>query len=98
MRIDGPRPLLTRCSTRIKLRKERFGDEAEPKKRGASITSAEKDTKLVAMGPKDVEGASPTSMTTVSGMAVRRAAFVHQGVFHEMRCDYPSLDWVSLAK
>jgi len=33
-----------------------------------------------------------------TAMAVRRAAFVPQGVFHEMSCEYPSLDWVSLAK
>ena len=33
-----------------------------------------------------------------TAMAVRRAAFVDQGCFHEMSCEYPSLDWVSLAK
>lgn len=33
-----------------------------------------------------------------TAMAVRRAAFVPQGCFHEMSCEYPSLDWVSLAK
>ena len=33
-----------------------------------------------------------------TAMAVRRAAFVPQGIFHEMSCEYPSLDWVSLAK
>jgi hypothetical protein len=33
-----------------------------------------------------------------TAMAVRRAAFTPQGCFHEMSCEYPSLDWVSLAK
>lgn len=33
-----------------------------------------------------------------TAMAVRRAAFVPHGCFHEMSCEYPSLDWVSLAK
>lgn len=33
-----------------------------------------------------------------TAMAVRRAAFVPQGCFHEMSGEYPSLDWVSLAK
>lgn len=33
-----------------------------------------------------------------TAMAVRRAAFDSQGCFHEMSCEYPSLDWVSLAK
>lgn len=33
-----------------------------------------------------------------TAMAVRRAAFVPQGCFHEMSCEYPSLDWVTLAK
>jgi len=33
-----------------------------------------------------------------TAMAVRRAAFAARGCFHEMSCEYPSLDWVSLAK
>lgn len=33
-----------------------------------------------------------------TAMAVRRAAFVPQGCFHEMSSEYPCLDWVSLAK
>ena len=33
-----------------------------------------------------------------TAMAVRRAAFASQGCFHEMSGEYPSLDWVSLAK
>lgn len=33
-----------------------------------------------------------------TAMAVRRAAFAAQGCFHEMSGEYPSLDWVSLAK
>lgn len=33
-----------------------------------------------------------------TAMAVRRAAFATHGFFHEMSCEYPSLDWVSLAK
>jgi hypothetical protein len=33
-----------------------------------------------------------------TAMAVRRTAFTSQGCFHEMDCEYPSLDWVSLAR
>lgn len=33
-----------------------------------------------------------------TAMAVRRAAFAAHGCFHEMGCEYPCLDWVSLAK
>lgn len=33
-----------------------------------------------------------------TAMAVRRATFVPHGCFHEMSCEYPSLDWVSLAR
>lgn len=33
-----------------------------------------------------------------TAMAVRRAAFAPDGCFHEMSCEYPCLDWVSLAK
>ncbi len=32
-----------------------------------------------------------------TAMAVRRSAFVPGGCFHEMSCEYPCLDWVSLA-
>ncbi|WP_296326419.1 glycosyltransferase [Reyranella sp.] len=33
-----------------------------------------------------------------TAMAVRKAAFAPLGCFHEMSCEYPCLDWVSLAK
>lgn len=33
-----------------------------------------------------------------TAMAVRRSAFAPRGCFHEMGFEYPSLDWVSLAK
>lgn len=33
-----------------------------------------------------------------TAMAIRRAAFATEGCFHEMSSEYPSLDWVSLAK
>lgn len=33
-----------------------------------------------------------------TAMAVRRAAFAAEGCFHELSCEYPCLDWVSLAK